>query len=395
MLPGMPTRLVLRLVPVLAVIVLSGGACSSSGSTKATPRGASTTTPTTTTPAPKALAPIRRVFLINLENESFDTTWGPSSPATYLNKTLRPLGQLLTQYFAIGHASLDNYIAQISGQAPNPQTQSDCTTFTEFVSTGTGAYGQALGEGCAYPKSVPTIADQLEAVGFTWKSYQEDMANSATEPKTCRHPAIGQGDSTLIARPGDMYATRHNPFVYFHSVIDEPSCAKNVVGLDALKRDLGSASTTPNLTYITPNLCHDGHDAPCVDSEPGGLISADRFLKSWVPKILASPAYQADGMLIITFDEAELSGDHGDSTACCHTPASPNASLPGLNGPGGGRVGALVISARTTPGTSNATPYNHYSLLCSLENIWALDHLGFAGAPGLKCFGNDVYNRSS
>lgn len=378
-------------VPVLVVLVLTAGACSSSGSGKATPRSATTPTPTPTTP--KALAPIRHVFLINLENESFDAIWSPTSPAEYLNNTLRPRGQLLTQYFGIGHASLDNYIAQISGQAPNPQTQSDCTTYSEFVSTGTGAYGQALGEGCVYPKSVRTIADQLDGKGLTWKSYQEDIANSATEPKTCRHPPIGAGDPTLIARKGDMYATRHNPFVYFHSVIDEPSCAKNVVGLDALTSDLGSTTTTPNLTYITPNLCHDGHDAPCVDGEVGGLTSADRFLQEWVPKILASPAYQADGMLIITFDEAELAGEHGDSNACCHTPASPNAALPGLNGPGGGRVGALVISDRTTPGTTNATPYNHYALLCSLENEWGLAHLGFASAPGLKCFGIDVYDK--
>ncbi|HTK17076.1 MAG TPA: alkaline phosphatase family protein, partial [Acidimicrobiia bacterium] len=331
----------------------------------------------------------------NLENESYVDTWAPASPATYLNKTLRPQGQLLTQYFGTAHASLGNYIAQISGQAPNPETQADCITFKEFVATGSGANGQVLGAGCVYPKSVHTIADQLDAKRLTWKSYQEDIANSATEPKTCRHPAIGAGDTTLIARSGDMYATRHNPFVYFHSVIDEPSCAKNVVGLDAMTTDLGSVATTPNLSYITPNLCHDGHDEPCVNGEPGGLKSADQFLKRWVPKILASPAFGADGMLVITFDEAELSGDHGDSSACCHTPPSPNSAKPGLNGPGGGRVGALVISDRVEPGSTTATPYNHYSLLCSLENVWGLDHLGFAAAPGLNCFGKDVYDRST
>ena len=43
--------------------------------------------------------------------------------------------------------------------------------------------------------------------------------------------------------------------------------------------------------------------------------------------------------------------------------------------------------------TTNPTPYNHYALLCSLEDVWSLDHLGFAGAPGLTCFGKDVYNQ--
>jgi hypothetical protein len=393
MLRRMSTRRWLWLVPLVALFVAAGGACSSSGSGKAAP-GSKTVT-TTTPRTAKALPPIRHVFVINLENESYQDSWAVASPAVYLNKTLRPQGQLLTQYYGIGHASLDNYIAQISGQAPNPETQADCVTYKEFVATGSGAYGQALGAGCVYPKSVLTIADQLDAAGNTWKSYQEDIANSATEPKTCRHPAIGAGDPTVVARKGDMYATRHNPFVYFHSVIDEPSCAKNVVGLDAMTTDLQSASTTPNLSYITPNLCHDGHDAPCVNGEPGGLTSADGFLKTWVPKILASPAFGADGMLVITFDEAELSGAHGDSSACCHTPPSPNSAKPGLNGPGGGRVGALVISDRVEPGSTNSTPYNHYALLCSLENVWGLDHLGFAGAPGLKCFGQDVYNQSS
>ena len=385
----MSTR-VSRCLALLAVLALSAGACSSSGSGKATPAGSTATTPTTAA----GPAPIGHVFVINLENESYVDIWAPASPAVYLNKTLRPQGQLLTQYFAIGHASLDNYIAQISGQAPNPDTQADCVTFQEFVAYGTGNYGQALGAGCIYPKNVPTIADQLDGVGLTWKAYQEDIGNSATEPKTCRHPAIGAIDQTLAARKGDQYATRHNPFVYFHSVIDEPSCAQNVVGLDELETDLLKTPSTPNLVYITPNLCHDGHDEPCVDGQPGGLKSADQFLSTWVPMILASPAFEADGMLVITYDEAELSGDHGDSSACCHTPPSPNSEKPGLNGPGGGRVGALVISDRTKPGSTNPTPYNHYSLLCSLEDVWGLDHLGNASAPGLTCFGKDVYNVS-
>ena len=57
-----------------------------------------------------------------------------------------------------------------------------------------------------------------------------------------------------------------------------------------------------------------------------------------------------------------------------------------------GRVGALIISTSTKPKTTSATPYNHYALLCSMEDVFGLSHLGFAGAPGLTCFGKDVYN---
>jgi hypothetical protein len=384
---------------VLAVVLLlaaGAAACSRSGSSKAAPSTAASTTapPGSTTPEPRKTAPaIAHVFVINLENENFGTTWGAQSPAAYLNNTLRPMGQLLRQYYGIGHASLDNYVAQISGQAPNPSTQADCVNYAEFVATGTGANGQALGKGCVYPKSVKTIADQLTAAGKTWKGYMEDIANSATLPKTCRHPAIGTTDTSVIPTATDMYATRHDPFVYFHSIIDTPVCAQNVVGLDSLTTDLAAKATTPNLSFITPNVCDDGHDAPCKDGRPGGLTSADAFLKAWVPKILSSPAFKADGMLVITLDEAELGGAEGDATACCSTPADPNAAKPGLSGPGGGRVGALVISSLTKANTTNPTPYNHYALLCSIENLFGLDHLGFAGAPGLTCFGKDVYNK--
>ncbi|MEI7593911.1 MAG: alkaline phosphatase family protein [Actinomycetes bacterium] len=370
----------------LAVLSTLAG-CSSPTSTNATVSTTESPSASTVTGSPS----IGHVFVINLENKSYGETWGPDSVAAYLNGTLRPQGQLLEQYFGIGHASLGNYLAQVSGQAPNSKTQSDCFQFVEFNQTGTGDYGQALGEGCVYPPAIKTVADQLTSAGKTWKSYQEDLANSSTEPKTCRHPMIGTADATVGARQGDMYTTRHNPFVYFHSIIDSPSCADNVVDLSALSSDLASEATTPNLTYITPTLCHDGHDAPCIDGQPGGLTSADQFLATTVPDILSSTAFQTDGMLIITFDEAELIGDHADSSACCNTPRSPNAPNPGLAGPGGGRIGALVLAANVAPASVNATPYNHYSLLCSIEDIFDLPHLGFAGAPGLACFGNDVY----
>ena len=310
-------------------------------------------------------------------------------PRTISTRTLVPKGKLLTQYYGIGHASLDNYIAEISGQSPNPETQADCMKYTEFVSSepgnGTGKYGQALGKGCVYPKSVKTVADQLTAAGKTWRGYMEDMGTP------CRHPAIGANDTTIVPKPGDMYATRHNPFVYFHSIIDSAACKQNVVDYTALATDLQSIDTTPNLAFITPNVCHDGHDEPCVDGKPGGLVSADLWLSTEVPKILASPAYKADGMLMITFDEAKTS----DGSACCHTPPDPNTATPGLSGPGGGRIGTLVDLVADRAGTTDATPYNHYALLCSIEDMFGLAHLGFAGAPGLACFGKDVYDVTS
>ena len=112
---------------------------------------------------------------------------------------------------------------------------------------------------------------------------------------------------------------------------------------------------------------------------------ADAWLSKWVPKILTSPAFRADGVLIITFDEAELNGADKDSSACCALTSTPNAPRPGLSGPGGGKVGALVLTP-VERGSNDDTAYSHYSLLCTLEELFGLDKLGYAAHPSTRCF---------
>src|SRR2546423_4358127 len=129
----------------------------------------------------------------------------------------------------------------------------------------------------------------------------------------CRHPALNSHDDTQNARPGDQYAVRHNPFVYFHSIIDTPACAAGDVDLSRLTSDLASSATSPSFAMIVPNLCNDGHDSPCVDGRPGGLVTADAFLRTWVPRIVGSRAFFDNGVLVVTFDEAA----NNDASACC------------------------------------------------------------------------------
>ncbi len=364
--------------------------------------------------AADSLPPVGHVFLIVLENEGFDTTFGPKSPAPYLSQDLVKQGVLLTHYYGIGHYSLDNYLAMISGQAPNPATQEDCEIFSPFILKGIGEDGQAIGRGCVYPTEIKTIADQLTAAKLRWRGYMEDMGNKPSrEAATCGHPVIGTRDRTQRADPTDQYATRHDPFVYFHSIIDTPDCAANVLPLSALPVDLKQIETTPNYLFITPNLCHDGHDGGepgklCADKkQPGGLVSADQFLRQWVLQILASPAFQKDGLLIVTFDEADIDGPsdpHADATSCCNEQWGPNivkgdkiegvvTKGPGLAGPGGGRIGAVAISPFIKPGTVSDRPYNHYALLRTVEDLFHLGHLGYAGQAGLNDFGGDVFSR--
>jgi hypothetical protein len=351
-------------------------------------------------PAGGALPPIRHVFVIVLENKAYSETFGPGSGAPYLSQTLVSEGGLVTQYYGIGHESLDNYLAMISGQAPNGVTQADAPAYTDFVPGMPTSDGQFVGQGSVYPAAVKTIADQVRMRGLRWKGYMEDMGNSTSgEPQTCRHPAVGSPDSTQSARKGDQYAMRHNPFVYFHSIIDDPAdCGANDVPLDRLPGDLTDPASTPNLAFITPNLCNDGHDKSCVDGRQGGLPAADAFLRVWVPRIEASQAFQKDGLLIVLFDEAPAPPDSGpaDASACpapCQSPMGPNTINPGgpMMGPGGGRVGAVALSPYIRPGTVTDRPYNHYSLLRSIEDLFGLGHLGYAGLAGQTAFGADLF----
>jgi hypothetical protein len=342
-------------------------------------------------PAQAAPPPIRHVFVIVLENESASTTFGPGSPAPYLATTLRSQGAYVPHYFGIGHFSNDNYIAMVSGQAPNPQNQADCNTFNDMLPGTIGANGQAIGTGCVFPTSVPTIASQLDSAGFTWRDYNDSMGATPTrESSVCGHPALNSSDGTQKATAEDQYATRHNPFVYFHGIIDDTTlCDTHVVSLDPLAHDLSSVASTANYSFISPSLCNDGHDAPCANGQPGGLAQVNTFLRTWVPRITGSPAFKQNGLLIITFDESENS----DTSSCCGEIPGPNSASPGISGPGGGDVGAVLLSPCIVPGTVTQTAYNHYTMLRSVEDIFGLRHIGYAGLSGETSFGSDVYKR--
>jgi phosphatidylinositol-3-phosphatase len=355
--------------------------------------------------APAAAAPVpyfKHVFIVVLENENASSTFGKDSEAPYLAHKLKRRGAYVPDYYGIAHNSLTDYVAMVSGQAANLQTQADCQVFTPFTPGTPTGDGQYLGTGCVYPAQVLTIANQLERSGYKWKGYMEDMNASAPPGKEepCRHPPINQPDDTQHAEVGDQYATRHNPFVYFHSIIDYPTCKRHDVDLSHLRKDLRYARTTPNYSFITPNLCHDGHDEPCVNGEPGGLKSANRWLRNWMPPILRSPAFNHRGLLIVTFDEAEGDGADADSSACCNEKPGPNLIPPNTPGalhpgPGGGRVGAVMVSPCVKPGTVSRQKYNHYSLLRSIERNFKLPYLGYAGQAGLRPFGTDILNRPS
>lgn len=105
---------------------------------------------------------------------------------------------------------------------------------------------------------------------------------------------------------------------------------------------------------------------------------------------MAAPAYRDGGLIVITFDEGS------DAAACCGEdsgpgPSHPDVPEPGKTGPGGGRVGAVLLSPLIRPGTVSTVPYNHYSLLRTIEDIFGLPHLGDAAMPQVRSFGADVF----
>jgi hypothetical protein len=402
---------------------------------------------------------VGHVWTIILENKSYEATFSGLNQNSYLWKTLPSYGELLTQYYGTGHFSLDNYISLVSGQAPTPVTQNDCSQYSDIAPGTPAADGQVnASTGCVYPSSVKTLFNQLDSKGVPWKVYAQDMGNTPTRENAYQCGIPGSPSGAGVPNPGgatatDQYVPKHSPAPWFHSLIDNPKDCANVVPLNglpavsghaavpSLAQDLKSEATTPKFSWISPNNCSDAHDATCkgdnLSGDPsntqGGLYASDLFLQKVIPQIMASPAFQHDGEIQILFDEAfppykmygnsiadytgnpaasglNNPGDVSQSVvACCNELPGPNTSQPGFQAfgqdttPGGGITGAVFISRFIKPGSVSQQPYNHYSWLRSMEDLFGIDHggtdghghLGFAAADGLRPFGPDVYNNPS
>ncbi len=253
------------------------------------------------------------IVIIILENREFGSVIGRNTwPA--VNRWAQEY-TLLTQYYAVTHPSLPNYIALLGGDTFGITTNcKDC-----FV-------------------AAPNLADQMESTGRTWKGYFEDM------PRPCY-----LGDTAT-------YVQKHNPFLYFDSIrLDSSRCERSVVPLSRLEADL-AAGALPDFAWIIPNQCNNGHD--CLSA------IADAWLETWVSKLLSylePRAEQRPYMLVITWEEGQ--GNH----SCCGLP--PEA---------GGRVPLLLLSPLARKGFWDDTPYTHYSLLKTIETAWGLPYLGHA-----------------
>ncbi len=305
------------------------------------------------------------VVVLTEENENASTTFAPGSPAVYLN-ALRRRGVFLPNYYGTGHVSLDNYVAMVSGQPPQPLTISDCAA----VSLWTCVQGQsAVGQG-------RNLADQLEGASLSWKSYQDGTS------APCQHGPYSQGDPSPDPAQGNStsgmknYADRHNPFLYFTDVVGNSArCAAHQRPFTDLAGDL-RAGTLPAFSFITPDTCNDGHDNPCAGQTIGGLTTADAFLRKTVPPLLRYLA-RHNGLLVINFDEGAVPSSPAAVAAAPTDYVCTSCALLGL----GGRTGAILISPRLPQGATVTTGYDHYSLLRTVEDTFGIsEHLNLATA---------------
>lgn len=230
----------------------------------------------------------RHVFVIVMENQGYDQAMAQPYTASLAQRFA-----VATNYHAVSHPSLPNYLALTSGST----------------------YG--ITDDAYHRLPAGGIGAQLTERGIPWRAYMEGMTNGCMESPS-------------------PYAVKHNPFAYYGG-----GCPDNVVPLTALDADLAGA--TPDFVWITPDLCHDGHD--CSSRE------ADDFLASLVPKIIGSPAWRQNGLLLITWDE-----DDGKS---------------------GNRVPTLAVAPNLTQ-RQTARPHDHYSLLATIEDRLGVPRLGRA-----------------
>jgi len=314
--------------------------------------------------------PVKHVFVISLTSPGYEQSLGEQSQMPYLSTTLRPQGELLSNYALLDDGALPNGIAAISGQPPNTVTAEGCPGYEAFSSVKANSNGVLAGAGCVYPVETLTVADQLTSGQLTWRAYAEGMVDEAGKPANCVSP--GPGEPSTSAEPGG-YAASQNPFAYFHSLLDLGDCSANDLPLDQLSKDLGKTEKTPSYSFIAPTPCNAGAVGQCPAGATEGAANADAFLSTWVPKILASPAYKADGVLIITFSSIN--------------PPAPDAPAPAGDPL---RTGALLLSPFVTPGGTDSAAYDPYSLLRASEEFFALNPLGLAAAAKTKSFATSL-----
>jgi hypothetical protein len=379
-------------------------------------------------PVPQGVPHLDHVFVIMMENHGYNQVIGnPSAP--FMNAYAYKVN-LATNYFAVAHPSLTNYLEIVGGSNfgvlnDNSPDWHDATCQTN-LSLGTPSLDNGTfppicpisgtGTDAATPVvdtsnetsppaitavveidgnlSIPaapntvgkSIADQLVAAGKSWKSYQESVTYTGADLVDYSDGYFDNNSNltTLLSGSGatssnivHLYASKHNPFVYFQSVQQGPAGSAiglgNVVGFEGaggLFDDL-RAGDAPTFAYIVPNQCNDQHgqnnattacfedpndNGTLVGLNPGLIYQGDLTLRNLVQAIHDSPVWQhGRNAIVIVWDENDYS-------------AAPYPN----------RVVLTVDTSYGVHGAQSNAFYTHFSLLKSVESGLRLPCLNHA-----------------
>jgi hypothetical protein len=311
------------------------------------------------------------VLVIVEENKGYSTILD-GNLAPHIAQLAKTYGSA-TQMYAERHPSEPNYIAMIGGDTFG--VSDDDSWYCVPGSTRPNCKGSDRPNFVPHLLDQPSLATQLRAKGLAWRSYQEDI------------PAPGSleviSPATAAASPA-LYASKHNGFVNFASVHNDANIADELVGFDRLRSDL-AAGAVPAFSFIVPNQCNDMHGmkqpkAPAgCDTEDGLIRRGDDQLNTLVTQIQASAIWTSptqNTAVVITWDENGGEDRLAGQQSCCVVDKK--------NNPGGGRIATIVMTNHGARALSDPTPYNHYSLLRTVEDALGLDgHLRHAGDEGV------------
>jgi hypothetical protein len=325
----------------------------------------------------KSVKNFKHVFVFMMENTGIEALQkNPNAP--WINQAIQTTG-VAGNYYGVTHPSQPNYIASTAGTTAGVPDDNDVTV------------------------NLPNIVDQLEAKKHTWKGYMQGLS-------------LCNGDKLAHACGNQLYERKHNPFVSFSDVQSNPARMANVVDLSQLDTDLAN-NTVPDYSWISPDQCNDMHggvyvhvdghpETPCpynntVDDAFDVALkqNADAFVQSAVDTIRSSKAWTGNSVIFVLSDEADFDGTAtstdlwADVSGCCDSPgygsapALPQGYVLVDNGThvwndgqfGGGKVPAIVVARNGSGPIKDDTPYNHYSLLRTIEQVWHLGYLGYAG----------------
>jgi arylsulfatase A-like enzyme len=316
-----------------------------------------------------AVARYAHIIVIVEENKDYQQILDPAA-APNISRLAADYG-VATQFFGEVHPSEANYVALLGGDTFG--IHDDDAFFCRPGSTDAACPGAAQPGYVDHTVRAPSLGQQLDAAGLSWKGYYENLPAPGSLAVTASDPAFDNG-----TRKTALYASKHSGFVNFAAVQNDPRRAEHLVGFDQWADDLAH-DRLPSFALVVPNQCNemhglhgDGVPADCDNANHSALIArGDRVVGDLVRKIQSSAAWRSgDNMaIVITFDEGAGKTREG---CCAVTPAAPSNF-------GGGHIPTIVITNHGPRGVRDDTAYNHYSLLRTIEDAFGLEtHLGHA-----------------